>query len=955
MKKSKFLKFSLNLILSIFIYSQVLYSQSDKFERIDQILNQRGEVYFSFNVDYNKINSFVRIISIDSYDFENKKAYAYANKKEFENFLQTGYDFEIVESYYDDSKVLNVATNISQMSDWNRYPSYPVYVEMMNKFVADYPELCKLDTIGYTTNGRILLVLKISDNANIDEAEPEFFYSSTMHGDELFGGVLYLRFADFLLSNYGIDDEVTNLVNNLEIFICPFANPDGTWYGGDNNVSSSRRYTAADIDMNRNFPDPIYGPYPNGEDYAVETQAFMNYANLRNFVMGANTHGGAELVNYPFDTYEVLPADNDWWYYVSRIYAQNAQQNSPAGYLTDFPDGVTNGFAWYQAIGTRQDYMNYFHNCRELTLELHSTKKLDSDLLPNYYNYNHRATIEYMKQALYGLQGIVTDSITGIPLQAQVFIEGHDFFNSHVYSFLPYGDYYRYLYAGNYNVKFSANGYKSKTINVNIQNDQKTTLNVQLAPLSEVPPTANFEYIFENEGCSGMIQFFNTSEASIDTQFSWNFDDGSPETNELEPIHYFWQNGSYIVRLTAQNSHGIDIIEKVIEINLPEFETQQNYFICEEEGSLMINTNSNAPEVLWFESLQQNNSFHVGDAYQTPILTENQTYFVQEHFPGQIFYGGLTTNDDGGAYVTNSSDSYLIFDCYQNCILESVKVYAQGDGARSLYLKDSQGQIILEESIFIPDGEQTITLNWIIPQGNDLRIGCKPISNLFRGFSGYLGNFNYPYNISNLISIKENNTVYWLDNKKFYSYFYDWKVRERECYSERIPINIYVNHLPEASFSYNVDGGNVYFYNLSTAADEYIWNFGDESALSNEINPEHQFVEDGTYTVTLTANSPCGSSTYSADITITSSGISENKNILLVYPNPFFNELFIENFTNDINKISIKDLSGKEIGIFNNIQSHKIKLDFSEFKNGVYFLEILENKCIHLIKVIKIK
>ncbi len=954
MKKSKFLKFSLNFILSIFIFSQALYSQSNKFERTYDILNQRGEVYFSFNVDYEKINSFSRIISLDSYDFLNKRAYAYANKKEFEKFLLTGYDFEIVESYYDDSKVLNVATNISQMSNWNRYPSYPVYVEMMNKFVADYPDLCKLDTIGYTTNGRMLLVLKISDNANIDEAEPEFFYSSTMHGDELFGGVLYLRFADFLLSNYGIDDEITNLVNNLEIFICPFANPDGTWYGGDNNVSSSRRYTAADIDMNRNFPDPIYGPYPNGEDYAVETQAFMNYAYTRNFVMGANTHGGAELVNYPFDTYEVLPADNDWWYYVSRIYAQNAQQNSPSGYFTDYPDGVTNGYAWYQAIGTRQDYMNYFHHCRELTLELHSTKKLDSDLLPNYYNYNHRATIDYLKQALYGLHGVVTDSLTNQPIEAKVFIEGHDFFNSHVFSFLPYGEYHRYLYEGNYNVTFSADGYKSKSINVNIVNNQRTDLNVKLISLDEVPPTADFYFEYENENCSGIINFYNISEASDDTEYFWNYGDGTDVEEGFEFSHCFWQNGVYDVMLIAVNSHGSDTMIKSISINLSSPEGVHDYFICSDEGTANLSIISDN-DVIWFNSLYDDDIAYYGNNFQTPVLVNTKTYYVQEYYPGNFHIGGELDNSVGGSFVTSSNDSYLIFDCYQPCELLSVKVYAQGSGIRTFYLKNSMGEIIYQSYFNLSDGEQTIYLYWDLPVGYNLRIGCNPVSNLFRGYSGLFSNFNYPYNIGNYISIKRNSTVLWNDNLKYYSYFYNWKIKELECFSQRVPVTVYVNEQPNAYFEYETDENNVYFNNLSTAADEYIWNFGDESSLSNEVNPEHQFVEDGTYTVSLTANSPCGSSTYSADITITSSGIFNNKKTLLVYPNPVNEELFIENFTGDIIKIAVKDLSGKEIGIFKNIQSDKIKLNFSEFENGIYFLEVFEKKGIHLIKFLKIK
>ena len=69
----------------------------------------------------------------------------------------------------------------------------------------NYPSLCRLDTIGTSINGKLVLALKISDNPAEDETEPEVFYSSTMHGDETGGYVLMLRLADYLLKNYNSD------------------------------------------------------------------------------------------------------------------------------------------------------------------------------------------------------------------------------------------------------------------------------------------------------------------------------------------------------------------------------------------------------------------------------------------------------------------------------------------------------------------------------------------------------------------------------------------------------------------------------------------------------------------------------------------------------------------------------------------------------------------------------
>ncbi|MCK7536337.1 MAG: hypothetical protein MZV63_37830 [Marinilabiliales bacterium] len=85
--------------------------------------------------------------------------------------------------------------------------------------------------------------------------EPEVFYTSTIHGDETAGFILMLRLADYLLKNYNTDSRVKDLVDNLEIWINPLANPDGTYRSG-NYIISPVRFNANGYDLNRNFPDP---------------------------------------------------------------------------------------------------------------------------------------------------------------------------------------------------------------------------------------------------------------------------------------------------------------------------------------------------------------------------------------------------------------------------------------------------------------------------------------------------------------------------------------------------------------------------------------------------------------------------------------------------------------------------------------------------------------------------
>ena len=210
----------------------------------------------------------------------------------------------------------------------------------------------------------------------------------------------------------------------------------------------------------------------------------MGLADTINFSLAANMHGGTEVCNYPWDTWSNLTADNNWWVYVSNEYADSCQANSSAGYFNSLNNGITNGHDWYEVDGGRQDYMNYFKKCREFTLELSDDKTPNPNDLPDLWNANYPSLLNYMQQALYGLRGIITDSISGEPLKAKVEIYGHDVDSSHIYSSLPIGNYHRYLYQGNYNVTFSKVGYKSKTINTSILNKNTNVENIQLSPIN---------------------------------------------------------------------------------------------------------------------------------------------------------------------------------------------------------------------------------------------------------------------------------------------------------------------------------------------------------------------------------------------------------------------------------------------------------------------------------------
>ncbi len=459
-----------------------VYGQEDnQVLKAAKYLEERGEVDFKIvSNDRQLINKLSGILSV--VNVNGNVVTCNANADEFIKFLGLGKEYVVIPpaGYY-----CKPGDYKGVIEDWQTYPTYEEYDSLMHAFVTKYPDICKIDTIGYSVEDRLLLGLKISDNVIETEKEPEVFLTSTMHGDETGGYILMLRLIDYLLENYSSQTRITSLIDSLQIWINPLANPDGTYAGGNNTVYSSTRRNANSVDLNRNFPDPQDGPHPDGYDYQPETISMMEFMTKHNFVISANFHSGAEVVNYPWDTWYRLHADDLWFKFISREYADTVHQYS-SGYMTGFDDGITNGYAWYSISGGRQDWVTYFIQGREVTIELDNTKTTPVNDLDNLWNYNYRSFLNYISQALYGIHGEVTDSVTGQPLKAEVWVNEHDQGqdSSQVFSDSLTGKYFRLINEGIYNLKITSDGYQEKRIDsISVKNYQTANISIQLVPI----------------------------------------------------------------------------------------------------------------------------------------------------------------------------------------------------------------------------------------------------------------------------------------------------------------------------------------------------------------------------------------------------------------------------------------------------------------------------------------
>ncbi len=446
------------ILLAIFSFLFLFMVQSRLFAQ---------EYYLKLKeLDRSVINEHItRIVSIHRIEGEN--IYAFANEEELSKIRACGYVPELLRHPSEGYRNLDMATSIDQMANWDRYPTYEVYRAMMKRFEVQFPGLCRLDSIGTTIKGRKLYVLKITSEVENMLPKPEMFYTSSMHGNETTGFVLMLRLADHLVQNYGTDSRITRMLNESVIYINPAANPDGTYKSGNHTVAGATRGNANGKDINRNFPDPRVGANPSGP-YQVETIAMMDFAQSKTLSLSANFHDGAELVNYPWDAWvssERKHADHNWFETISIQWADQVHAVSPQGYF--FP-GYTHGGDWYVVAGGRQDYMNYWHHCREVTLELHDAFLTATELLPAFWGYQRESLLSYIEWLQTGISGTVKNE-DGIPLEAKITVLNHDKDESWVRSNPYHGHYLRMLEPGTWQLEFSAFGYQPQIHEVNIE------------------------------------------------------------------------------------------------------------------------------------------------------------------------------------------------------------------------------------------------------------------------------------------------------------------------------------------------------------------------------------------------------------------------------------------------------------------------------------------------------
>jgi len=405
-----------------------------------------------------------------------------------------------------------------------RYHTYQEVLDTLALIRDSFPSVLYLDTMGYSTRDSVpMLRLKISDNASVDEDEPAVFFCSGVHADEVLGVEVTLFFVHDILRRYALGEtQATRFINELEIFVVPFINPEGhivvengltSWrknkcdnnsngvFDGYDGVDNNRNYDFGwqlDTSLSATSPDsPMYkgtAPFTQSENRAMADFAWK-YRPIVALDYHSPTYGRAEVAYYP-------------WYYDTTLgghgYAPDAAfmgslcRSYASRILCDIGASPYAAAIGYVRMG---DFRTYFYanfGTVAFTVEISDTTiQTPATLIDLIVRRHLNGTYYLLSRSLgAGITGIIRDSITFEPLEAEVQVLER--INPDINPRLSrpdFGRYHRLLSSGTYTLRFIKEGYYIKQVNnVAVGGTSPTVVDVYLSPVYPRPPAPVLVY-----------------------------------------------------------------------------------------------------------------------------------------------------------------------------------------------------------------------------------------------------------------------------------------------------------------------------------------------------------------------------------------------------------------------------------------------------------------------------
>jgi len=387
-----------------------------------------------------------------------------------------------------------------------RYIGYHTVDEtyaFIDSVAKEYPDIVYLDTLGWSQKrGWPIIGLRISDNPTIDEDEPCILFDGLHHAREPISMEACIDIIDHLVSNYHTDDQITEWIDNTEIWVIPMINPDGWFYcydkkldypywrknQRDNNEDGRFLPTIDGVDINRNY-DHNWEIGGSG-DYASityrgatafsesEARAKRDLALREKPLISLSYHTYGEIVIYSWQE-TPYPPDQKVIQEIANEIAHRIPSHTGEGTYEPRVSNCQNGFSrcWMYTVAGSIEY----------------TVECAKEFIP-YGDKAQQVAKDNLNGAMYvlervhgaGLQIYVKDAVSNEAIVARISVDQlNEELVSPRTSDSIFGRHDRILNPGSYNFVVEADGYHPQTVeDIIVFENSRTPVNVFLEPES---------------------------------------------------------------------------------------------------------------------------------------------------------------------------------------------------------------------------------------------------------------------------------------------------------------------------------------------------------------------------------------------------------------------------------------------------------------------------------------
>ncbi|MEI6408772.1 MAG: PKD domain-containing protein [Bacteroidota bacterium] len=422
-----------------------------------------------------------------------------------------------------------------------------------------------------------------------------------------------------------------------------------------------------------------------------------------------------------------------------------------------------------------------------------------------------------------------------------------------------------------------------------------------LGPILPIPESTIATYLLDlqtqpqNVGvCSGQSATFNITAAGV-TSFQWQLNIGAGWQNILAGQGYSgFQSASLILPVVTEAQNGIEYRCLISRGNCSSVASNAATLSVNPGPTAAFQATINGPSVQF-----------------TNISTGFNTCFWD-------FGDGITSTLTSPTHVYQQEGGYTVI------------LYTYNDCDTALYARTLS-------VLFAPNAGFTVA---------DTTIGCESVSILFANTaSTNASSFKWSFPGGNpATSVLPSPTV---------TYTASGTYSARQIVANGVGADtleqafvVQLHGLPQADFTVQIIANGLVQCNNQLQADAMLsWDFGDGTAFVTGNNPQHQYAQNGNYTITLTATNSCGANLFQKQIEIIITGVSESWGSMLprLYPNPAKGTVLVDcSALSELpHALRLWNTKGDLVLQRTDLQTDFTRIDLNDLPSGMYYAQFV--------------